>query len=153
MSPSSTVHGGQHDTKNVTLELLLHAAFVADEIWGFMLEPACNALGAVLRNRKNSRIILAKSKVESGPLGNKPQVSMYFKPIMKRRRGIRQTCSFLIQGGKRKHTPHPTDSDSSHLMQCAQRSRPGTSLYTNSSFRFSSFLGQTALAKTPLLGA
>ena len=40
MSPSSTVYGGQHDTKYVTFELLLHAAFVADEIWGFMLEPA-----------------------------------------------------------------------------------------------------------------
>ena len=40
MSPSSTVHGGQHDTKYVTFELLLHAAFVADEIWGCMLEPA-----------------------------------------------------------------------------------------------------------------
>ena len=39
MSPSSTVtvHGGQHDTKYVTFELLLvlHAAFVADEIWEF----------------------------------------------------------------------------------------------------------------------
>ena len=40
MSPSSTVYGGQHDTKYVTFELLLHAAFVPDEIWGFMLEPA-----------------------------------------------------------------------------------------------------------------
>ena len=30
--------------KNVTFELLLHAAFVADEIWGFMLEPARTAL-------------------------------------------------------------------------------------------------------------
>ena len=40
MSPSSTVHGGQHDTKYVTFELLLHAAFVDDKIWGFMLEPA-----------------------------------------------------------------------------------------------------------------
>ena len=41
MPPSSTaVHGGQHGTKNVTFELLLPAAFVADEIWGFMLEPA-----------------------------------------------------------------------------------------------------------------
>ena len=28
MSPSSTVHGGQHDTKYVTFELLLHAAFI-----------------------------------------------------------------------------------------------------------------------------
>ena len=37
MSPSST-DGGQHDTKYVTFELLLHAAFVADKIWGFMLE-------------------------------------------------------------------------------------------------------------------
>ena len=33
MSPSSTVHGGQYDTKYVTVELILHAAFVADEIW------------------------------------------------------------------------------------------------------------------------
>ena len=40
MSPSSTVHGGQHDTKYVKFELLMHAAFVADEVWGFMLEPA-----------------------------------------------------------------------------------------------------------------
>ena len=40
MSPSSTVHGGQHETKYVTFEWPLHAAFVADEIWGFMLEPA-----------------------------------------------------------------------------------------------------------------
>ena len=39
MSPSSTVHGGQHDTKCV-LELLLHVAFVADEIWCAKLEPA-----------------------------------------------------------------------------------------------------------------
>ena len=42
MSPSSTVHGGQHETKYVTFELLLimHATFVADEIWGFMPNPA-----------------------------------------------------------------------------------------------------------------
>ena len=40
MSPSSTVHGGQHDTQYVTFELQIHAAFVTDEIWGFMLEPA-----------------------------------------------------------------------------------------------------------------
>ena len=40
MSPSSTVHDGQHDTKYVTFELLMHAAFVANEIWGFTLEPA-----------------------------------------------------------------------------------------------------------------
>ena len=32
MSPSSTFHGGQHDTQYVAFELLLHAAFVADEI-------------------------------------------------------------------------------------------------------------------------
>ena len=25
---------------NMDFELLMHAAFVADEIWGFMLEPA-----------------------------------------------------------------------------------------------------------------
>ena len=40
LSPSSTVDGDQHDTRYVTFELLMHAAFVADEIWGFMLEPA-----------------------------------------------------------------------------------------------------------------
>ena len=40
MSPSSTVHGGKHDTKYVTFELLLHAAFVADNFSGYMLEPA-----------------------------------------------------------------------------------------------------------------
>ena len=40
MSPSSTVHGGQQHTKCVTFELVLHAAFVADEIWGDTLEPA-----------------------------------------------------------------------------------------------------------------
>ena len=40
MSTSSAVHGGQHDTKYVTFELLLHAAFVVDQIWGDMLEPA-----------------------------------------------------------------------------------------------------------------
>ena len=38
MSPSSTVHGGQHDTKYVTFELMLYAALVADEIRGFMRE-------------------------------------------------------------------------------------------------------------------
>ena len=40
MSSSSSVHDGQHDTKYVTFELLLRAAFVAEEIWGYMLEPA-----------------------------------------------------------------------------------------------------------------
>ena len=49
MSPSSTVHGGQHDTKYVTFELSLHAAFVADEIWGFMLKPARVALSGAKR--------------------------------------------------------------------------------------------------------
>ena len=33
MSPSSTVHSNQHDTTYVTFESLLHAAFVADNIW------------------------------------------------------------------------------------------------------------------------
>ena len=40
MLPSSIVRGGQHDTKYVTFELLLHVAFVADEIWDDELEPA-----------------------------------------------------------------------------------------------------------------
>ena len=48
MSPSSTVHGGQHDTKYVTFELLMHAAFVADEIWGFMPEPARIQIGNII---------------------------------------------------------------------------------------------------------
>ena len=39
MSPSSTVHGRQHDTKYVIFPLILHAAFVVDER-GFMHEPA-----------------------------------------------------------------------------------------------------------------
>ena len=34
MPPSSTVYGGQDDTKYVEFEVLLHAAFVADEILG-----------------------------------------------------------------------------------------------------------------------
>ena len=38
--PLPLVHGGQHDTKYMTCELLLHAAFVADEISGFALETA-----------------------------------------------------------------------------------------------------------------
>ena len=40
MSPPSTVHGGQHDTKYVAFELLLHVAFVADNRWVDVLEPA-----------------------------------------------------------------------------------------------------------------
>ena len=40
MSPSSAVHDGQYDTKYVTFEWLLHAVFVADTIWGVLLEPA-----------------------------------------------------------------------------------------------------------------
>ena len=56
MSNSSTVHGGQHDTKYVTLELLMHAAFVADKIWGFMPEPAR------INSRCCQHIILRTSK-------------------------------------------------------------------------------------------
>ena len=47
MSPSSTVHGGQHDTKYVTFELLLRAAFLADIFWGDKLEPARTTTAAV----------------------------------------------------------------------------------------------------------
>ena len=50
MSPSSTVHGGQHGTKYAAVELLLRAAFVADENWGFTLEPARRAYGRYLTN-------------------------------------------------------------------------------------------------------
>ena len=34
------MYDGQYYTKYVTFELLMHAAFVADKISGFMLEPA-----------------------------------------------------------------------------------------------------------------
>ena len=47
MSSSSTVHGGQYDTKYVlyvTLEYLLHAAFVAETIWSVYLKLACISL-------------------------------------------------------------------------------------------------------------
>ena len=40
MPPSSTVFGCQHDTKYVTFKVRLLAAFVVNESWGFMLEPA-----------------------------------------------------------------------------------------------------------------
>ena len=40
VSHSSTVHCGQHDTKYVSFELVLPAAFVADERLSDMLEPA-----------------------------------------------------------------------------------------------------------------
>ena len=74
MSPSPIVHGGQHDdTKYVTFELLLHAAFVADELWGFMLEPArryivdglavskagCNSFWCFLNLRSGFGVFLA----------------------------------------------------------------------------------------------
>ena len=38
MPPSSTVHGGQHDTKYFTS--ILKSAFVADEVWGDTIEQA-----------------------------------------------------------------------------------------------------------------
>ena len=39
LSPCCTYHPGQHETDYVTFEFLLHAAFGADEIRGFTLEP------------------------------------------------------------------------------------------------------------------
>ena len=42
MSPSSTVHGGQYDTKYMTCEYLLQAAFVGGRISVVYLEPACS---------------------------------------------------------------------------------------------------------------
>ena len=56
MSPPSTVHGGQHDTKYGTFELLMHAAFVADEICSFMLEPA-RTVGHELRVSCFSKLV------------------------------------------------------------------------------------------------
>ena len=46
-----SVHGGQHDAKYVTFELLLRTAFVADKNWGFVLEPARIWSGTVLELR------------------------------------------------------------------------------------------------------
>ena len=45
MSPSPTVQGGQHDTKYVAFKLLMHTAFLAHEIWGFMPEPLVPGIG------------------------------------------------------------------------------------------------------------
>ena len=42
MSSSSTVHGGQYDTKYMTFEYLLQAAFVGGRISVVCLEPACS---------------------------------------------------------------------------------------------------------------
>ena len=55
------VQGCQHDTKYVALELLLHATFVADQIWGFMLEPARSAL--VCSGRRCSGQLISKQKI------------------------------------------------------------------------------------------
>ena len=69
MSPSSTVHGGQHDTKYVTFELLLHAAFVADEIWGFMLEPARIKM-ELLYPRYIPRTCILEGRYQGTPMQN-----------------------------------------------------------------------------------
>ena len=69
MSPSFTVHGGQHDTKYVTFELLTHAAFVADEIWGFMREPARS------RKTKTSAFFRVVTLLNTGYLHLNPNVS------------------------------------------------------------------------------
>ena len=61
MPPSSTVHGGQHDTKHVTFELLLRAAFVAHEIWGICL----------------NQLVLVRGRVILSPV---PDVSLFFGP-------------------------------------------------------------------------
>ena len=69
MSPPSTVHGGQHDTKYVAFELLIHAAFVAHEFWGVMPEPARIYLvtrGSVLI-RTGTRYLVATKRMR-GPV-------------------------------------------------------------------------------------
>ena len=40
MPSFSTVHGGQYDTKYVTFQVRLHAAFVAETCWGGKLKSA-----------------------------------------------------------------------------------------------------------------
>ena len=68
MSPSSIaiVHGGQHDTKYVKFELLLHATFVADEIYGDTREPArsnMRNLSSVLLSFFNGLVVDNKTVV------------------------------------------------------------------------------------------
>ena len=62
-SPSSTVHDGQHDTKYVSFELLVHAAFVADETWGFMLEPAHKSLSNCTHDCGNKLLGISVGKL------------------------------------------------------------------------------------------
>ena len=75
MSPSSSVHGGQHDNKYVTFELLMRAAFVADEIRGFMLEPACMHYENVFS--LCSRLVFLKP-LESSTLATCYDITTYF---------------------------------------------------------------------------
>ena len=57
MSPSSTVHGGQYDTKYMTCEYLLQAAFVGGRISVVYLEPACSY---ILRAAEQGEAFLSK---------------------------------------------------------------------------------------------
>ena len=54
MSLSSTVHGGQNDTKYVIFEYLPHATFVADTIWGCSLEAACRPCAFGVKEKKKN---------------------------------------------------------------------------------------------------
>ena len=42
MSPSSSVHCGQYNTKYATIGCVLRKAFADDRIWGVDREPACS---------------------------------------------------------------------------------------------------------------
>ena len=53
-SAPSAVHGRQYDTKYVTFEQLLHAAFVGDTIWGVCLyQPVAQ------RETKRAAVLIA----------------------------------------------------------------------------------------------
>ena len=57
---SSTVFGGQHETKSVAFELLSHAAYVADEIRGF---PARRPIGHLVNQSDRWRWVFGLKRV------------------------------------------------------------------------------------------
>ena len=73
MTPSSIVHGGQHDTKYVTFEMLLRAAFVAEEFRVLCLNQlvlvACLLAGCLEGAREvSSRQAITPARYDGGTL-------------------------------------------------------------------------------------
>ena len=62
MSPSSTVHGVQHDAR------ILHAAFTADKVGAFFAlnhPVVARQLGSVLRGSRDSRVVSSQKRVRA----------------------------------------------------------------------------------------